>query len=143
LLREREERGDDEERDEGGCALNSFSSCPAWKMRLAINPASMTPWARRIGVKASVLRTRKPRPPVLSGCVGTRRRFRRETCHRNRSHRKPRRYQRKRMKWKIGTLTKTYQYPAAVRRIPVPSGSAYQLVVPIAIWFRQTQRPTV
>ena len=66
-------------------------------------------WAIRIGTKDCVLKPRKASPAVRSGWVGTRRRFSRDTFHRKRNQRANRRYQRSRMNWKIGTLTRTYQ----------------------------------
>ena len=88
-----------------------------------------------------MLLPRKLSPAALSGWMGMRRRFSLETRHRNQNQRKNRKYQRSRMNWKIGTLTKAYQYPAGVRFICAASGIAYQLAVPRAIWLFQTQRP--
>src|SRR6185295_11918508 len=66
-----------------------------------------------------------------------------ETLQRNWDQMKNRTYQRTSMNWKIGMLTKAYQYPASVRCKAIPSGFAYQLEDPVAISLRHTHRPSV
>lgn len=117
---------------------NPGSVAPAWKMRLAIIPASNAPWASSNGEKARPIAVRNPRPAQRSGCVGTRWRSMRDTRHRKRAKTNRRKYQRSSRNWNIGRLTPTAHQPAGDSASTPPGRSPNQLVTSSATSVRQT-----